>query len=63
MYFCVKETGRSSAAGNRSPETLISHYPGGQKMQMMDISKEQPLREAENREGMEMMRAVEKRRN
>lgn len=27
VCFCVKETDRSSAAGDHSPETFISHYP------------------------------------
>lgn len=26
VYFCVKETDRSIAAGDHSPETFISHY-------------------------------------
>lgn len=44
VYCCVKETDRSRAAGNHSPETFISHYPerrGEKEHEEMGRSKRQ----------------------
>lgn len=49
VYFCVKETDRSSAAGDHSPETFISHYPERERDREGEREKEEEEAEQEAR--------------